>query len=65
MKPDPQANSIPAWQCAIIARELRASAQRMEYLRGARHLSMMADYYDRLAAKPKSDEQNRTDFIVR
>ena len=56
MKSNPSANSIPAFQCAIIARELRASARRMEYLRGARHLTMMADYHDRRAAKPQSDD---------
>lgn len=65
MKPDPRANSNLASQYEIIASELRASAQRMEYLRGARHLRMMADYYDRLAAKTEADDTNHTDFIVR
>ncbi len=53
MRPDPRVDSILRWRYAIIAKDLRASAQRTDDQRKADDLRMMADYYDCLAATPE------------
>jgi hypothetical protein len=50
MRPDPRVDSILRWRYAIIAKDLRASAQHTADQRKADDLRMMADYYDCLAA---------------
>ncbi len=55
MRTDPRVDYIVRWRYAMVAENLRASAQEADPHR-AQTLLMVADHYARLAAMPESGE---------
>lgn len=55
MRPEPRADYIARWRYAMVAENLRASAQEADPRR-AQTLLMIAAHYARLAAMPESGE---------
>ena len=64
MRPDPRADYILRWRCAIVAESLRASARDAADSQRAYILLKIADHYAQLAATPQSEKAARLRVVA-